>query len=354
MTLDRSPRPDTVAVGLLTTRLAMSQSSEVRPLGPTAWASLRSRLTAAGETPSALVGLDAFSIATLLDLPHDRAVGLAELLARAGQLSFELERLQGRGIWLLSREDEEYPEALTRRLGDKSPPVLFGAGEVSMLSDKGVGIVGSRDADEAALDFTQHFAAWVVRGELAVVSGAARGVDSMAMRAAFDAGGRVIGVVADSLEQRIRDAETRRAVAEGQAVLVSPYGPATPFSIGAAMGRNKLIYCLSDAVLVVAATKGSGGTWAGAEEALKAHWVPVIVRPSDNPTLADQALTAMGASQISDNELRTTSASDYLNKLDRDFESHRSTVIADVPMQVPMFGLPISLPPRGKSHKVAE
>lgn len=332
----------------------MSQSSEVRPLGPTAWASLRSRLTAAGEMPAALIGLDAARIATLLDLPHDRAVGLAELLARAGQLSFELERLQGRGIWMLSREDEEYPEALTRRLGDKSPPVLFGAGEVSMLSDKGVGIVGSRDADEAALDFTQHFAAWVVRGELAVVSGAARGVDSMAMRAAFDAGGRVIGVVADSLEQRIRDAETRRAVAEGQVVLVSPYGPATPFSIGAAMGRNKLIYCLSDAVLVVAATKGSGGTWAGAEEALKAYWVPVIVRASDNPSAADEALARMGARQISDDDLRATVASYYLKKLDRDFESHRSTVIADVPMQVPMFGLPISLPPRGKSHKAAE
>jgi predicted Rossmann fold nucleotide-binding protein DprA/Smf involved in DNA uptake len=330
----------------------MSPSSQVRPLGPKAWASLRSRLAASGETPGALIGLDAGGIATVLDLPQDRAVDLAALLARAGQLSFELGRLQGRGIWLISLEDPEYPESLTRRLGDQSPPVLFGAGEVSMLATRGFGIVGSREADASSLDFTTRFTAWVVRGGLSVVSGAARGVDSTAMRVAFEAGGRVIGVLADSLENRIRDAETRRAVADGLAVLVSSYGPAAPFTVGAAMGRNKLIYCLSDAVVVVAATKGSGGTWAGAEEALRAKWVPVVVRARESPTDADQALVAMGARQVTEDDLAETDASAFLVQLAGAWadESDRPTVMEDAPEQVSMFGLPVSLPPKGRKR----
>ena len=351
MTLVHSARPDTVAVGLLTTRLAMSKSSEVRPLGPTAWASLKTRLVAAGQTPAGLIGLDAGRIAELLDLPQDRSADLVALLARAGQISLELERLQSRGVWLVSREDAEYPGSLTRRLGDQAPPVLFGAGDVSILERKGVGIVGSRDADPLSLEFTQRFAKWAVRGGLSVVSGAARGVDSMAMNAAFEAGGTVVGVVADSLEERIRDAETRRAVADGQAVLLSSYGPSTPFSVGAAMGRNKLIYCLADAVVVVAATEGSGGTWAGAEEALRASWVPVLVRGKDFPSPADRALAYMGASQINDNDLDAATASEYLKQLYVAFEPLRPRRISEEPVQYPMFGLPVSLPPKKSSRK---
>ncbi len=295
--------------------------------------------------------MDAGHIADLLDLPQDRSADLAALLARAGQISLELERLQARGIWLVSREDTEYPESLSRRLGDQAPPVLFGAGDTAILAGKGLGIVGARDADAASLDFTQRVAAWAVEGGLAVVSGAARGVDAVAMRSAFDAGGKVIGAVADNLEERIRDAETRRAVADGQAVLVSPYGPATPFSVGAAMGRNKLIYCLADAVVVVAATQGSGGTWAGAEEALKARWVPVLVRGTDFPAPADRALAHMGAGQIKDEELGTTRASEFLKRLTADFEPGRPRAASEEPAQYPMFGLPVPLPAKGKSRR---
>jgi predicted Rossmann fold nucleotide-binding protein DprA/Smf involved in DNA uptake len=51
--------------------------------------------------------------------------------------------------------------------------------------------------------------------------------------------------------------------------LVTPFSPNAGFSIGAAMGRNRLIYCLADYAIVVASDAESGGTWAGATEALK-------------------------------------------------------------------------------------
>ena len=63
---------------------------------------------------------------------------------------------------------------------------------------------------------------------------------------------------------------------EGLATLVSPFEPSTGFSAGAAMARNKLIYALADVAVVVSSAVGEGGTWSGADEALKGGWVPVL------------------------------------------------------------------------------
>ena len=63
------------------------------------------------------------------------------------------------------------------------------------------------------------------------------------------------------------------------AVLISPYDPAAGFNVGHAMQRNKLIYALADAALVVSSDYGKGGTWTGAVEQLeKLSFVPVYVR----------------------------------------------------------------------------
>jgi predicted Rossmann fold nucleotide-binding protein DprA/Smf involved in DNA uptake len=135
------------------------------------------------------------------------------------------------------------------------------------------------------------------------VSGGARGVDVTAMRAAFDAGGSVIGVVPEGVERRLRDASTRSAVGDGSAVIVSPYHPMAGFNAGAAMGRNKLIYALADVAVVVSSAEGSGGTWAGAIEAIAGGWVPVLVREAEGMPAGNAALINRGASGLRDEEI---------------------------------------------------
>ena len=114
------------------------------------------------------------------------------------------------------------------------------------------------------------------------------------MRAASDAGGRVVGVLPEGVERRLRDGATRSMVASGQAVLVSPYHPLAGFSAGAAMGRNKIIYALSDVAVVVSTATGSGGTWTGAMEAMKGGWVPVLVRDGPDAPQGNRDLIAKG------------------------------------------------------------
>jgi predicted Rossmann fold nucleotide-binding protein DprA/Smf involved in DNA uptake len=293
--------PDATAIILLCTSLGEAGG---RPLGPVAYARLAESLRRQSfRGPGDLFGLTADDIARSLGVDVDAASSIARRLGRAGQLAFELDRLRSRGAWVVTIADHPYPSGLRDRLGLAAPPVLFGSGSPGLLGGGGIAIVGSRDADEDATQFTEGLAAATARGGSAVISGGARGIDAVAMRAALEASGSVVGVVPEGVERRLREASTRFAVAGGLVVLVSPYHPAAGFSAGAAMGRNKLIYALADVAIVVSSAEGSGGTWAGAVEALDHGWVPVLVRdapgtPPGNAALIERGATALPADVV--------------------------------------------------------
>ena len=85
----------------------------------------------------------------------------------------------------------------------------------------------------------------------------------------------------------------REAIMNEQLVLVSPYHPKTHFSVGNAMGRNKIIYALSDASVVVSSSLEKGGTWQGAVENLKRWRIPLFVREAEG-FLGNSALIKKG------------------------------------------------------------
>lgn len=266
----------------------------LKPLGPKAWARLWERLRAAKLDVADLPELERGDFSARLGYSEQDADDLSRLFARRGQVALEVERLGRLGIWFSTVLDDDYPAKLRDRLGDAAPPVLFGMGDRAKLVGDGVAVVGSRDADLESLDFAESVGRWAADRGWSTASGAARGVDVTAMRGALEAGGVVVGIPADGLEQRLRDASIRMAVTDGQAVFVSPYRPDAPFSIGSAMGRNKLIYALSTVAVVVSSSSGSGGTWAGAIEALKARWVPVYIRDSAGERNGNAELIARG------------------------------------------------------------
>ena len=116
------------------------------------------------------------------------------------------------------------------------------------------------------------------------------------MRGALDAGGNTIGVLSDSLERAALNRDHREFILNGQLTLISPYDPSAGFNIGHAMQRNKLIYALSDAALVMNSDFEKGGTWAGAIEQLdKFRLVPVYVRSKGDLGKGLEALRKHGA-----------------------------------------------------------
>jgi predicted Rossmann fold nucleotide-binding protein DprA/Smf involved in DNA uptake len=144
--------------------------------------------------------------------------------------------------------------------------------------------------------YTREVGALAASAGRSIVSGGAKGVDQASMFGALDAGGRVIGVLANGLERASTDRTYRDALMQGRLVLVSPFDPRAGFNVGNAMQRNKFIYGLSDAAFVVNVEYNKGGTWNGAREQLKKFQVvPVYVRTKPQCGQGASALLALGA-----------------------------------------------------------
>lgn len=218
------------------------------------------------------------------------------LLARGFQLAQAVQAWQSKAMWVVSRADAAYPRRLKVRLKEDAPAILYGCGDPSLLNEGGLAVVGSRKVDDALLEYTARVGRLAARADVPIVSGGARGVDQAAMKGVVDAKGRCVGVLSDSLEKAALRRDNREALANGRLVLVSSYDPKAGFNVGHAMGRNKYIYALADAALVVNTDLDKGGTWAGAVEQLeKLRFVSVFVRDDDPDNKGLRALKAKGA-----------------------------------------------------------
>jgi predicted Rossmann fold nucleotide-binding protein DprA/Smf involved in DNA uptake len=196
---------------------------------------------------------------------------------------------------VISRADTKYPRRLKAKLKEDAPPLLYGCGDIALLEKGGLAVVGSRHVDDELIRYTENVGRLSAEAHRSIVSGGAKGIDRAAMHGALMAGGDVAGVMADSLEKAALARDNREPLMDGRLVLISPYDPAAGFNVGHAMQRNKLIYALADAALVVSSDFEKGGTWAGAIEQLdRLHFVPVFVRNGTHAGKGNAALLNRG------------------------------------------------------------
>jgi predicted Rossmann fold nucleotide-binding protein DprA/Smf involved in DNA uptake len=246
------------------------------------------------KQPADLIGPDAQGLIELCAQPFGRA-RLDALLGRGFLLSQAVERWNARAIWVISRADAHYPKRLKVRLKEDAPPLLYGCGEIGLLEKGGLAVVGSRHVDDELIRFTENVGQLAAKAHQAIISGGAKGIDRAAMHGALLADGNVAGVMADSLERAALARDNREPLMEGRLALISPYDPAAGFNVGHAMQRNKVIYALADAGLVVTSDFEKGGTWTGAIEQLERfHFVPVFVRNGNNAGRGNSALIQHG------------------------------------------------------------
>lgn len=292
---------NTRAILLLTAPLVVGRSS-IRPAGPAAallslgeYKRLARRLRELSHQPADLLAADGEALyAGCADTVEPER--LRRLLGRGFLLGQAVERWQTRSIWVVSRADAEYPTRLKARLKEDCPPILYGCGSRSLFDREGLAVVGSRNADDALLAYAAGVGGLAAAAGVVLVSGGARGIDEAATGGALAAGGTAVSLLAEGLESRAMRRENRSAIAEGRLLLLSPYDPNAAFNVGNAMQRNKLIYALSDAALVVCSDAGRGGTWAGAQEQLDTlRLVPVYVRATGTRRDGLEALRAKGA-----------------------------------------------------------
>jgi predicted Rossmann fold nucleotide-binding protein DprA/Smf involved in DNA uptake len=294
-----SPTQDTQAVLLLCAKLGQGEAQNAtKPLTTRQYSALAKWLQERSLCPGDLLQPNGRAQLSELQL-HEVAQNQVEgLLDRGAALSLLVERWTNSGIWLISRGDEQYPSRYTTYLQHKAPAVIYGVGEQSSLQRGGLAVLGSRHASEEETGFAQRIGAACADQKIAIISGAAKGIDSESMMSAINQGGTAIGVLAEGLGRAAVAEPYHEAIIEGRLTLISPYEPESRWFAFAAMERNKLIYALADAALVVASSDEEGGTWSGAVEALKKGQIPIYVKASGEIPAGNRKLIQSGAQEF--------------------------------------------------------
>ena len=287
---------NTKAILLLTAPLLIGKGkADVSPLTLPEYNKLARYLAEAGNEPADLLKQGWRELFTEWQSGFETK-RIGSLLERGFLLSQAINHWQERAIWVVSRADAEYPQRIKARLGAKAPAVLYGCGNQGLLEDGGLAVVGSRKVSDELVEYAESIGSLAATSGCTILSGAARGVDQAAMRGALRRWGTAIGVLTGDLEREVVNREHREMLMEGHLALLSPYDPKVGFNVGHAMQRNKLIYALADAGLVIESDHGKGGTWTGAVEQLeKLCFVPVYARDEGEIGPGLKALRGKGA-----------------------------------------------------------
>jgi DNA processing protein len=165
--------------------------------------------------------------------------------------------IERQGVTVLTWEDDLYPRRLKEI--DQPPPVLYTRGELIETDEWAVAIVGTRRVTAYGRQVTEEVASVLARNGVTVVSGMARGIDTIAHRAALSAGGRTIAVLGSGVD-RIYPPENRKLAAEiiQHGALISDYPLGTPPEGINFPPRNRIISGISIGVVVVEAGETSG------------------------------------------------------------------------------------------------
>ncbi|MBI2854937.1 MAG: DNA-protecting protein DprA [Chloroflexi bacterium] len=186
-----------------------------------------------------------------------RTIGSVEAVRARLVLEKELELLEKYQVRVLVHREPTYPSRL-KEIYDY-PPVIYVRGELRPSDESCVAVVGTRKATMYGKQVADDMAAGLARSGITVVSGLARGIDTIAHRSAIDAGGRTIAVFASGLDA-VYPAENTALAKDilNHGALISEYPVGVRPKAENFPRRNRILSGMSLGVLVVEAGEDSG------------------------------------------------------------------------------------------------
>lgn len=227
---------------------------------------------------------------------------IAAIKERHNQLpniAFFAEDIENQGYHIIPLNDNlHYPQTLKRHLKSTSPLVIYCKGDIQLLQEPSVAIVGSRKANEQSLVFTDNVSKKVAEMNKVVVSGFAKGVDQQALVSTLKYNGKSIIVLPQGILQAGSTLRTYFPyISQGRVLVMSFFPPRMPWSVECAMARNPIIYGMADTIYV-AQSDDKGGTWSGVMDGLRKQREIYVRVPEVGEHIANQQLIDSGAKAV--------------------------------------------------------
>jgi DNA processing protein len=210
--------------------------------------------------------------------------------------AFLAETLNNEGFELIPIISSEYSKTLKDNLkAAHAPALLYVKGNKQLMKEKSIAIVGSRNASDKSLEFTDNIAKLASKEYKVVVSGFAKGVDKQALDSAIHYKGQSIIVLPQGVTTFGNGYKTYyRQIVDGDVLVVSVFHPKAPWRAELAMARNPIIYGFADEIYVAESAE-KGGTWSGVVDGLRKNRKIYVRKPEISEASANDLLIQKGA-----------------------------------------------------------
>ena len=210
--------------------------------------------------------------------------------------AFLAESLNNEGYELIPITSAVYSKTLKDNLkAAHSPALLYVNGNIQIMHEKSIAIVGSRNAAEKSLEFTDNIAKLASKEYKVVVSGFAKGVDKQALDSAIKYKGHSIIVLPQGIMTFGSGYKNYyKQIVDGDVLVLSTFFPKAPWKAELAMARNPIIYGLADEIYVAESSE-KGGTWSGVIDGLRKNRRIFVRKPDPAEKNANNLLLQKGA-----------------------------------------------------------
>ena len=166
-------------------------------------------------------------------------------------LEMDLEACGQNGVYIISVFDSDFPEGLVET--KNSPLFIYVKGNKKLLSQKSLAIIGTRNPDELACEYTKRISWYFSNSGIPILSGLALGCDSLAHSATLDAGGETIAVMGHGLHMiaPTQNQNLAERILDSSGLLVSEYPMGMAPTKYSYVQRDKTQAALSRSIILV-------------------------------------------------------------------------------------------------------
>jgi len=210
--------------------------------------------------------------------------------------AFLAESLLNEGYELIPITSSEYSKTLKNNLkAAHAPALLYIKGNKHIMQEKSIAVVGSRNASETSLKFTDNIAKLASKEYKVIVSGFAKGIDKQALDSAIKYKGQSIIILPQGIMTFGSGFKTYyKQIVNGDVLVLSVFFPKAPWKAELAMARNPVIYGLASEIYVAESSE-KGGTWSGVIDGLRKKRIIFVRKPDQIEKNANNLLIQKGA-----------------------------------------------------------
>ena len=229
------------------------------------------------------------------ELSQSEIVLFEEARNELSTYAFMVEDLLEQGYSIIPITSQDYSPTLKKNLGRTyAPPVIYTKGNLQIMKEKSIAIVGSRKANDISLEFTDNVAKNASKDYKVVVSGFAKGVDKQALDSAIKYKGQSIIVLPQGIATfQSGFKKYYKQIIDGDVLVLSTFYPKAPWSVQLAMARNPIIYGLASEIYVAESSE-KGGTWSGVMDGLRKGRTIYVRKPNSREKNANNILISKG------------------------------------------------------------